>query len=383
MFLRCEVDMSAFPSNSSSWLKIGLLLPLIALNAWVVIQTFQYLEPLLTILIGASILAFVLNYPVKFLQAKIDRPYAIAIVLLATLLGFMALGITLVPALLEQLTAIVNQIPDWLNAAIAKLQSIQNWASAHRLPVNLNRVIRQFTERLPNQLEGMGDGTISFTLNAVGGLSSLLLTLVLTFYLLLDGERVWVAIFERLPLQKRDQLRRSLQNDFRNYFIGQAILGVIMAVMMAVVLIALQVPYSLLLAAMVGLMTLVPFGDVLGYGLVCLLIAAQSPLLALTVLGSVIVLDQIIDQAIAPRILGGFTGLKPIWVILALLLGTKLFGFPGLLLAVPIASFINTLLDDDFLLQPEENSSASTTETNPLIDERIQSPTPKLGTESN
>lgn len=377
------MDMSALPSNSSSWLKIGLLLPLTVLNAWVVLQTFRYLEPLLTILIGASILAFVLNYPVKFLQARIDRPYAIAIVLLTTLLGFIALGITLVPALLEQLTAIVNQIPDWLNTASAKLQSIQNWAAAHRLPVNLNRVIRQVTEQLPNQLEGVGDGTISFTLNAVGGLSSVLLTLVLTFYLLLDGERVWVAIFERLPLQKRDHIRRSLQTDFRNYFIGQAILGVIMAVMMAVVLIALRVPYSLLLAAMVGLMTLVPLGDVLGYGLVCLLIAAQSPLLALTVLGSVIVLDQIIDQAIAPRILGGFTGLKPIWVILALLLGTKLFGFPGLLLAVPIASFINTLLDDELLLQSAEASATPTTATSTLADEEIQPPLPKLGTESN
>ncbi|MDX2239638.1 MAG: AI-2E family transporter [Leptolyngbyaceae cyanobacterium bins.302] len=339
--------MSEFSGDFSRWLKRSLLLPLVVLNIWLVIQIFQYFEPLLTILIGAAVLAFVLNYPVEFLQTKLNRPYAIAIVLLLTLLGLTTLGITLVPALLEQLTAILQQLPEWLNTAIAKLQTLQNWASAHRLPINLNRVIRQFTERLPDQLEGLGDQTVSLTLNAVGGLASLLLTFVLTFYLLLDGKRVWDAIFQRLPLKNPEQIRRSLQKDFQSYFIGQATLGLIMAVMLSIVLLVLRVPYSLLLGAIVGVMTLIPFGDVLGYGVVCLLIAAQSPGLALTALGVVIVLDQILDQAIAPRILGGFTGLKPIWVILALLIGTKLFGFPGLLLAVPIASFINTLLEED------------------------------------
>ncbi|WP_421656175.1 AI-2E family transporter [Leptothermofonsia sp. ETS-13] len=62
-----------------------------------------------------------------------------------------------------------------------------------------------------------------------------------------------------------------------------------------------------------------------------------------------------IDQATAPRILSGFTELKPIWVIITLLLGTKLFGFPGLLLTVPVASFINSLLEDE-TLQTEPDS---------------------------
>ncbi|MBF2028002.1 MAG: AI-2E family transporter [Oscillatoriales cyanobacterium C42_A2020_001] len=342
------------PVNSLRWLKAGLLVPLVVLNAWVIIQIFQYLEPLLTIFIAASVLAFVLNYPVEFLQRKIARNYAVLLVLLVSVVGLVTLGVTLVPALLEQLSAILSQLPDWFNSAIAKLQTVQNWASAHRIPINLNRLIRQFTERLPDQLEGLGDQTVLLTLNAVNALTSLLLTLVLTFYLLLDGKRVWNAVFQRLPLQNRERIRRSLQNDFHGYFIGQATLGVIMGVLLSIVLVVLRVPYSLLLGSTVGLMTLIPFGDVLGYSVVCLLIAAQSPALAVTVLLVVFVLDQIVDQAIAPRILGSFTGLKPLWVIVSLLLGTKLFGLPGLLLAVPAASFINTLLDDDSLLQTED-----------------------------
>jgi predicted PurR-regulated permease PerM len=346
--------MTRFSANSDQglnrWLKRGLLLPAIALNGWVVIQLFQYFEPLATIFITSAVLAFILNYPVEFLydrllqSRRIDRNYAVLAVLLVSAIGLVTLWVTLLPALLEQLSSILTQLPDGLNAASQKLQAVQNWAAMHRLPVNLNRLIRQITERLPAQLESLGDETLTLTLNAVGGISSLLIVIVLTLYLLLDGKRVWQALFRWLPIDRRDQIRRSLQADFHSYFIGQATLGLMMGVILSIVFFVLHVPYSLLLGSTVGVMTLIPFGDTLSYALICLLLAAQSPGLAVTTLGVSLLVDQIVDQAIAPRILGGFTGLKPIWVIIALLLGTKLFGFSGLLIAVPIASFINSLL---------------------------------------
>jgi predicted PurR-regulated permease PerM len=347
--------MTSLSTDALRWLKTGLWLPLIALNGWVVLQVFQYFEPLVTILIGASVLAFILNYPVEWLQSRLSRPVAVAIVLLVSLIALIGIGITIVPVLLEQFAAIVEQIPNGLAGAIAHLQVIQSWAAAYRLPINFDQVIQQITDRLPDQLEGLVAQPLLFTLNAVGGLSSVLLTSVLTFYLLLDGKRLWTAVFQRLPLKNRDRIRRSLQDDFHRYFIGQAILGAVMAVLLSVVLVILHIPYSLLLGAAVGVMTLIPFGDVAGYSLVCLLIAAQSPGLAVLTLGVIVVLDQLIDQAIAPRILGSFTGLSPIWIILALLLGTKLFGFPGLLLAVPIASFISTILEDETLLENQDS----------------------------
>ena len=269
------------------------------------------------------------------------------------------LTITLIPTLLEQVNGLVNSFPGWLNMANERLQAFQVWASDHRLPISLNRFIAQFTEHLPGELEALGDQTISLTLNAVGGLSSLLLTIVLTLYLLLDGKRVWTTLFRLLPPNHRDSMRQSLEEDFQRYFIGQVTLSLVMSVVLSIALLVLNVPYGLLLGVTVGGMTLIPFGDVFGYILVSLLLAPQSPLLAIRVLGVSLVIDQVIDQGIAPRILGGFTGLKPIWVIIALLLGTKLFGFPGLLLAVPIASFINTALED-FTIPDAEASIIST-----------------------
>ncbi|HIK15050.1 MAG TPA: AI-2E family transporter [Leptolyngbyaceae cyanobacterium M33_DOE_097] len=352
--------MNDFFNSLNPWLRISLVLPLIVLNGWLFIQLFQYFEPLATIFVVATVLAFVLNYPVQFLQKRrLNRSWAILLVLVATLIGLLALVITLLPTLFDQVSAIADQLPNWLFAVEQKLQVVQNWATAHGLPINLMHLTEQTAEQLPNELEKLGDETILLTINAVGGLSSILLTFVLTFYFLIDGKRVWEVLFQWLPQPQRERVLRSLQSDFHSYLIGQVTLSLLMGSVFTALLVILGAPYSFVLGFTVGVMTLIPFGDVLGYILVCLLLAAHSPSLALITLVSAIIIDQIIDQAIAPRILGSFTGLKPVWVIIALLLGTKLFGFAGLLTAVPLASFINTLLDKDETPLPQKSNEQS------------------------
>ncbi|MCU0570861.1 MAG: AI-2E family transporter [Oculatellaceae cyanobacterium Prado106] len=151
-----------------------------------------------------------------------------------------------------------------------------------------------------------------------------------------------------LSVEKRDWVRRSLQENLHRYFVGQVILSSILAVLYSIAFFILQVPYSLLFGFSIGVLGLIPFGDTLAYLLICLFLAAQSPQIVLPTLIVCVILDQVVDQAIAPRILSNMTGLKPIWVILALLLGTKLFGLPGLLLAVPTASFMEEFLANRF-----------------------------------
>jgi predicted PurR-regulated permease PerM len=78
--------MSKLSENWNHWLRTGLILPIAALNGGVVIQLFQYFEPLLAIFILAAVFAFVLNYPVQFLQERgIRRSYAVlGVILLAS-----------------------------------------------------------------------------------------------------------------------------------------------------------------------------------------------------------------------------------------------------------------------------------------------------------
>ncbi|HEY9656766.1 MAG TPA: AI-2E family transporter [Crinalium sp.] len=331
----------------TQWLKIRLTLPFIVLNGWVLLQLVQYFEPLFTVFILSAVLAYVLNYPVQFLyRSGVRRSYAVLLVLVVSLVVLITLGVTLFPTVVTQLNEIVTLLPDWIAAVSQKLEVVQSWALSRRLPVHLNRLLAQFSDRLPGELQALADQSVTLTLDAIGSLSEALLVVVLTLYLLLDGRRVWNGVFQWVPQKYRDRSAQQLESNFNRYFIGQATMGLIMGTALTLAFFFLNVPYSLLLGLLVGLMTLIPFGDVLSFGLISLLVAAQDLGLGIKTLAVAAIIDQIVDQAIAPRVLGGFTGLRPIWVIISLLVGTKIAGLPGLLTAVPVAGFIQDLIED-------------------------------------
>jgi predicted PurR-regulated permease PerM len=301
------------------------------------------------------VFAFILNYPVRFLQDRgLRHIYAVLLVLLFSLIVLVLLGITLVPIVLGQLTEITTLLPDWLDAASQKLQLLANWAASRRLPIDLTQLLTQLEDRLPAEAQAIADQSLPLAVEAVDSLSDILLTGVLTFYLLFDGGRVWDAIFQRLPLPNRDRIQTLLYTNFHRYFIGQAALGIWTGTVLAIAFLILQVPYSLVLGLLVGIMTLIPFGDTLSFVLISLFVAVQDVGLGIRTLVVSAVLDQLTDQLLAPRILGSFTGLRPVWVVIALVLGAKLGGLAGLLIAVPVAGSLKDLLDNDLNERNEE-----------------------------
>ncbi len=89
---------------------------------------------------------------------------------------------------------------------------------------------------------------------------------------------------------------------------------------------------------------------------VTLIIASHNFWLAVKILAVAIIIDQLIDQAIAPRLLGRFTGIRPVWVIISLLVGTYVGGLLGLLIAVPVAGFIKDAADGFVSLSGDANN---------------------------
>jgi predicted PurR-regulated permease PerM len=154
-----------------------------------------------------------------------------------------------------------------------------------------------------------------------------------------------------------------LRLNFHNYFIGQATLASLMAVSITVAFLVLKVPFGLLFGLAIGFMTLLPFGAVFSIWLVSFLIGLNSLWLGIKVLFVALVIDQSIESGIAPRLLGRFTGLNPVWVLIALLLGVRIGGLLGLLIAVPTASFIKSIID--MLKAPASNSRVKDIELAP------------------
>jgi len=312
-------------------LIITLLFPLLYLNFWLVFSLFQYFQPLVTILILATLLSFILNYPVSVLQDRgVSRNYAVILVFLSTIIILVTLGITLAPVVLEQFNEIAKLLPKWIDA------------TQEKLTVN---ILTNIINRIPNELEHIGNRIFSILLDTLDSISEALVTLVLTFYLLLDGERIAEGIIQKLPLGLGESLRKSLQQNFQNYLIGQINLALLMGISETLVFLIFQVEFGLLFGLGVGFLSLIPFGDVVSLIIITLIIASHDFWLAVKILAIIFVIDQLIDQVIAPRLLGKFTGLRPIWIIISLLIGTYVAGVLGLLIAVPIAGFIKDALE--------------------------------------
>jgi predicted PurR-regulated permease PerM len=336
-----------FPLNQLlRWLIFTLLFPLVFLNGWLAFLLVKNFQPVVTILVLATLLAFVLNYPVAILQRQgVKRGYAVSLVFISALIIIVALGITLVPIVLEQFNEMVKVLPQWIDSSEEKLQILNNWFFNHKLNVNLSHLLTQVTDQLPNELEFVTDKLLSIIVDAIDSVSDGLIIVVLTFYLLLDGPRIWEGIFKKLPGSFAQQVSQSIQQNFQNYLIGQVTLALLMGVSETLMFLAFQVQFALLFGLGVGLLSLIPFGDVVSVVVITFIIATHDFWLAVKVFAVAVVIDQLIDQAIAPRLLGRFTGLRPIWVLIALLVGTNVGGVLGLLIAVPVAGFIKDAAD--------------------------------------
>ncbi|MBW4560709.1 MAG: AI-2E family transporter [Mojavia pulchra JT2-VF2] len=325
----------------------GLSGPIIALNVWLLSVLFQYFQHPITILSIATILAFLLNYPVKlFERARITHAQAVIIVLLVTLTLVVILGVTLVPMLIDQTIQLLNKIPDWLTTSQRNLEQFEALAKQRRLPLDLRVVSNQINANIQNLVQQLASGAVGVAGTLLSGLLNLVLVVVLAFYMLLYGDRVWFGLVSLLPSNIRFPLTASLRLNFQNFFLSQLLLGLFMVVTLTPIFLLLKVPFALLFAIVIGIGELIPFvGATLAIGLVTILVLLQNWWLAIQVALAAIVMQQIKDNLLAPKLLGNFIGLNPIWIFVAILMGFEIAGLLGTLVAVPIAGTIKGTFD--------------------------------------
>ena len=116
----------------------------------------------------------------------------------------------------------------------------------------------------------------------------------------------------------------------------------------------MQVSYRLLFGLTVGILGMIPYGAAVATIAVSIIAAFISIWLGLRVLVVSVIIEQIMESAIAPKLIGGFINLNPVWILVSLLIGTKLGGFLGLIVAVPVASAIKTLIIEPSLAPSEK-----------------------------
>ncbi|MBD2101853.1 AI-2E family transporter [Leptolyngbya sp. FACHB-261] len=333
----------------SRFLVIALAMPLLVLNALAFFLTFRYFHELFVVVIAASLLAFLLNYPVSFMERQGNRrgPAAV-LVFLVTVSILLALGVTLVPIALAQAQQLVARLPEWIDSGQRQLVLLNEQINTRFENFNLTLgpvdLPLQITSRLKGQLQAIAGEVLNLAVFTLTRLLDVLLTIFLTFYLLQYGDRLWTSLTEWLPNEIREPFSETLRLSFQNFFIGQFILGTCMASALIPTFLVLKVPFGLLFGLTIGLMALVPFGGSVGIALVTLLVTLQDVSLGLRVLSAAVIVQQIIENLIAPRVLGRVTGLNPVWVLISVLTGARVGGLLGVVIAVPTAVVIKAAL---------------------------------------
>jgi predicted PurR-regulated permease PerM len=324
---------------------LALAGPLLMLNIWVVFAIAQYFHSLIVVLVGASLLAFLLNYPIRFMeQHGAKRGRAAIIVFLFAITVLLALGVTLVPIAVHQAHQLITQLPKWLDSGRHQLMTLNDQFRNSGLPLSPDVLIDQINSPLKSELQTLGKEALSVAGVTVTTLLDFLLTLVLAFYLVQHGEHLWHSLVDWLPARVRKPFSQTLRLSFQNFFLGQMILATCMGVALTVVFVILAIPFGLLFGMAIGTMALVPFGGTVGIALVTLLITLRDFGLGIKVLGACVIVQQILENLIAPRILGSVTGLNPVWVFVAILTGARVGGLLGVIVAVPMAVIIKSAL---------------------------------------
>jgi predicted PurR-regulated permease PerM len=333
--------------NFQNLLIIGLGFPVIGLNLWVLSQLFRYFEHPIVILTIAALIAFLLNYPVKILERlHFKRTPAIVGVLLITITLVTILGVTVLPSAIDQTTELVRQVPEWIRASNENINTWEEWGKLKGLPIDLNVLRTQINTKIDTQLQEIGAQVLGLAVGTLSGVLDTLSIVVLSVYMLLYGNRLWMGIIDLLPDRIGTPLSTSLRLNFQNFFISQLILGAFMASTLTPTFFFLNVPFGLSFAILIGVSELIPFvGASLGIGLVTLLIMLKNLGLGVSVLIASIVMQQIKDNLLAPKLMGEFIGLNPIVILICLLIGGQIAGLLGIIVAVPIAGTIKGTID--------------------------------------
>ena len=330
------------------------------------------LAPILTPFVIAALLAYVGDPLVDRLQGlRVPRTPA---VLLVMLLGIVALGLLILligPLAKTQVQALIDRLPGyvvWVEQKIlpnvmefVRSESGQDEVGLAPLLSEYGSMVGDWGAKLLGTLTRSGSALVA-------GILSLFLVPVLVFYLLRDWDHVVAGIGEMVPLKHQGrvfQLARESDSVLGAFLRGQLLVMLGLAVIYTSGLLILGIPYALAIGVVAGLVSFVPYlGFVIGIGLAGLAAVVEpNGLLLLVGVVAVFSIAQAIEgMLLTPRLVGDRIGLHPVLVIFSVLAGGQLFGFFGILLALPVAAVLSVWVRFAILhVRPPETIEADDT----------------------
>lgn len=318
---------------------------LILISLWFL----YFVRDIIALLFISIILAAAMD-PVVYRLRRRKVPRAIGVLIVyACLFAAISLIVSfLIPPLVQQIKDFAQKLPDIIRSFENSFRGINTFFQAQHIAISTQSLLSD----IGSFLAGSSGNIFTATVGVFSGFVSAAIVLVMTFYMATKEDGIKNFIVSVTP-QKHKNYAGSLvlrvQRKISRWVLGQMALMLIIFIMDFVGLSFLKVPYALSLAIFAGLMEVVPFiGPIISLIPAVLVGLTVSPFSGLLVFALYILVQQFEGHIIIPQVMKKAVGLHPIAVILALLIGLKLGGVLGALLAIPIATAVSVFVVDLF-----------------------------------
>lgn len=330
-------------------------------------QAIEVIAPFL----GGAFIAFILYPLVRFFYRRLfkekchmksDRlakwlsilvTYVIAIGIIAVLLVF------ILPQLYTSITDILDKLPVWYNNVTIFIADFENnhkdlgFIDYNIINEHLTSLYPKILSYLTDILTNILPYVVNTSMAIIKGLINLIISVMVSVYMISDHKNIFYQ-FKRLlyaafPKQAADTARticRESANIFIKFMYGKAIDSLIIGIICFICMTIFKFPYTVLISVIVGITNMIPyFGPYIGGVLGGIIIVIINPLQVIFFAIMILIIQQFDGLFLGPKILGSSTGLKPLWVIFAIVVGGAMFGVLGMFLGVPTMAVISYILN--------------------------------------
>ncbi len=339
-----------------------LALVLVALCFWLLYRFYQ----VVFILFVAIVIGTVIRPAVTWLYShgvpRLAGVILVYLLLIVVLVGFVLL---LFPMIVEQGTTIASAVPGYY-------QSLREW-----IVNSPNPTITSLSEFLPATLPGMepiqqtGEQVLASAGQALGYVATAakvifiaIAILILVFHWTLEGPRIIQLLLQLIPTGQREGIRElisAMESKVGFYLAGQGFLCLVIGIMALVAYLLIGLPNALVLALLAGVMEAVPLiGPLLGAIPAGVIAFSIAPSKLIWVIVASVVIQQVENTLLVPRVMRKAVGVNPFVSLLALFAFSSFFGIAGALMAIPIAAIIQLLLNR-FVFDPGTVGAESST----------------------
>ncbi|MBE6636431.1 MAG: AI-2E family transporter [Ruminococcaceae bacterium] len=293
-------------------------------------------------------------------------------ILAILLLYFVGYGVA--PAVTESFHNIKGSIETYYPRALSYLESFG--LDTTDLRALIDKIdISEIWKTLTSNANKILDTALSTVNGVISVITNIVSAIIFSIYLLANrrnlvrqGNKLLTVYLPQKIAKKTVYVGRIIVNTFSNFITGQCLEAVILGVICFIAMSIFRFPYAVVISVIIAVTAIIPYvGALVGGAVGAVLIFMQSPMRALLFVVMFIVIQQLENHLIYPRVVGTSIGLPPIWTFAAVIIGGAVYGVVGMLIFIPMASIVYTLIKNDVAakLSSQKNDEAAPKEDKP------------------